>query len=323
MSHLYLGAINKINSEYVSPNLANKKNKYECPGCNNDVFPRQGKILRPHFAHKKSDNPCNYYNHPGESQIHKEGKMLIKMLIEKNIDISIIRPCLCCKKNNIFEIPKLDEGSVIQLEHPIEFNGRKVLDVAYIKNGKIEFIFEICNTHKTCSENRPNDIEWFEIDAETLIKLSNQIDAETLIELANENNSTSFQIPCIRREKCNDCIEKEKIQEKQIQIYKEKNTRYLIRKLNTENFVYLNINYSNKDFVKNKDLVKKLGGKWNNDCKLWYISYDKYKKNKNLLDMFKIFWKCKDCEDMEKIGVEEGCHECWKESVGWIDSDYF
>jgi hypothetical protein len=56
-------------------------------------------------------------------------------------------------------------------------------------------IFEICNTHKTCSENRPEP--WFEIDALTLIKL------------ANDSDLVSLQIPCIRREKCEACIERE------------------------------------------------------------------------------------------------------------------
>ena len=46
---------------------------------------------------------------------------------------------------------------------------------------------------KLVSENRPEP--WFEIKAETLIKI------------ANDNSLTSLQIPCIRCEKCEVCIE--------------------------------------------------------------------------------------------------------------------
>jgi len=303
MTHLiyYLGAINKNTREYVHPKIANKKDKYECPGCNKDVFPRQGQILRPHFAHKRSDNLCNYYNHPGETEIHKYGKILMKMLLENNIHISITRTCLCCNKDEVFEIPELGEKSVIQIEYPIEFNGYKVLDVAYIDDGEVICIFEICNTHKTCSENRPEP--WFEIDS------------KTLIELADDNKLTSLKIPCIRDKKCDDCIEKDSIQQRKNQVNQKKNTRYLIRELDRNNFVYLNVDYSKKDFIKN------LGGRWNKDHKLWYISHDKYQKHKNELDVFCIYWRCKDCEDIQKVGEENGCYECWKEDVNWID-DY-
>ena len=104
MSHiLSLGAINKITGEYVYPRIANKNDTYGCPYCDKDVFPRQGKRNRWHFAHKNSDNPCNYYNHPGESQIHKDAKMLMKMLLENKIPVSFIRACICCKEHEEFE----------------------------------------------------------------------------------------------------------------------------------------------------------------------------------------------------------------------------
>ena len=32
---------------------------------------------------KIDDDPCNYYNKPSESQIHKDAKMLLKVLLEK------------------------------------------------------------------------------------------------------------------------------------------------------------------------------------------------------------------------------------------------
>lgn len=198
MTHvLSLGAINKLNGEYVYPKIANKKDEYICPECNKDLILCQGEIRVHHFRHKIDNvNPCHHYSNPTESQIHKDAKILLKNLLKRKISISFIRNCCCCKKNEEYEIPEISETSNIQLEYRFEYNGVKTADVAYLENGEILCIFEICNTHKTCSENRPEP--WFEIDAETLIKT------------ANDNSLTSLQIPCIRCEKCDACIETEK-----------------------------------------------------------------------------------------------------------------
>lgn len=196
---LSLGAINKVNGEYVYPRIANKKDAYICPECNKDLILCQGTKRVHHFRHKVDCiDPCRHYSHPTETQIHKDAKLLLKNLLERKIPISFLRNCDCCKKNEEFEIPEISEGSNIQLEYRFEYNGVKVADVAYLEDGEILCIFEICNTHKTCSENRPEP--WFEIDALTLIKL------------ANDHDLVSLQIPCIRREKCEACIEKENVE---------------------------------------------------------------------------------------------------------------
>ena len=62
----------------------------------------------------------------------------------------------------------------------------------YIDNGEIICIFEICHTHKTDKEKRPEP--WFEIDALSLINL------------ANDMNNNSLKINCIRCEKCDECL---------------------------------------------------------------------------------------------------------------------
>jgi hypothetical protein len=87
---------------------------------------------------------------------------------------------------------------LIQEEWSFEHNGKKkIADVAYLEDGEIFCLLEICYTHKTRSEDRPEP--WFEIDAETLIQMVND----------NNNSVTSLVIPCIRVEKCEVCIEKE------------------------------------------------------------------------------------------------------------------
>lgn len=276
---LSLGAINKHTGTYVSPKLANKKDKYICPECNKELILVQGKIRVHHFRHKvDSINPCYYYSKPTESQIHKDAKLLLKNLLERKIPISFIRNCCCCKNNEEFEIPEITETSVINIEYRFEYNGVKIADVAYIDNNEILCIFEICNTHKTCSENRPEP--WFEINAETLLKI------------ANGNILTSLQIPCIRCENCDDCKTNNTKQDKTRIIpngckIEHRIIPYGCDYINTDIFVYLNIEYCKKD------MIKKYGGKWNPYCESFYIKQSIYNKNQTDVNLFiksKIEW---------------------------------
>lgn len=249
MTHvLSLGAINKQTGEYVYPKIANKKDEYVCPDCNKDLSLCQGEIIRPYFRHKvDSVNPCNHYSNPTETQIHKDGKMVIKSLLERKTPISFIRNCCSCKKNEEYEIPEMTESSKIELEYRFEYNGTKIADVAYIDNADILCIFEICNTHKTCRENRPEP--WFEIDAETLIKL------------ANDNSTSHIKISCIRCENCDDCIEKEEKKKTQ----KLERTKYeKIEKLNNaidrckKSFVEVDMDWMYEDNKSQKNTLTAL-----------------------------------------------------------------
>ena len=195
---LSLGAIKKQTGEYVYPKIANKKDEYICPECNKDLILVQGEIRVHHFRHKFDNvNPCHHYSNPNETQIHKDAKMLMKTLLEKNVNISFIRNCKTCKKNDEFEIPPITDTSSIQLEHRFDYNGTKIADVAYIDDGEIVCIFEIYHSHKTDKENRPEP--WFEIDALFLINVVNDM-----------KEDSKLKINCIRCEKCDECIQKEK-----------------------------------------------------------------------------------------------------------------
>ena len=203
-----LGAINKNTGEYVYPKIANKKDEDVCPGCNKDLILVKGEIRVHHFRHKvDSINPCHHYSKPTESQIHKDAKMLMKSLLENKTHIQFIRECVSCKINAEINLPEIIEtemtdssiieGSIISLEYQFNFNDElRIADVAHTHNGEIKGIYEIYNTHKTCSENRPEP--WVEIDAKSLLTLVNASENQSLI------------INCIRCEKCEECITKER-----------------------------------------------------------------------------------------------------------------
>ncbi len=206
---LTLGGINKNTKEYIYPIIANKIDNYICPECEKDIILCKGKFIKPYFRHNIDNLPCNHYNNPTETQIHKDAKNLLKTLLLNKTHLSFIRKCNCCKNNEIFEIPNISEISKIILEYRFEFNGTKIADIAYIENSKIIYIFEICNTHRTCKDKRPEP--WFEINAEKLIQLVN-----------NNDKLSKLEIPCIREEKCKECIEndKNKIMNKELALNK-------------------------------------------------------------------------------------------------------
>jgi len=191
MTTIPLGAINKKTCEYVYPKIANKTDEYICLECHKDLILCQGNIRVHHFRHKFDyTNACHRYNNPTESQIHKDAKLLLKILIEKN-NISFIRKCSHCIKEEEFELPEVTETSSIELEYRFEYNGPKIADVAYLDNNEIICIFEIYYSHKTNRENRPEP--WFEIDALSLIQQVN-------------DNINPIKINCIRNEKCEVCV---------------------------------------------------------------------------------------------------------------------
>jgi hypothetical protein len=170
---LSLGAINKVTGEYVYPKIANKKDEYICQECNKDLIFVQCKIKIHHFRHKvNSINPCHHYSKPSESQIHKDAKMLMKTILENKTPIQFVRECVSCKITDTINLPEITEASIITLEHRFTHDDElRIADVAHTINGDIKCIYEICNTHKTSIEKRPEP--WVEIDANSLLNLFN------------------------------------------------------------------------------------------------------------------------------------------------------
>jgi len=199
-----MGAINTATNKYEYPKMASKANTYSCPDCKKRVRPKQGPIKVHHFAHDKSDNPCRYYTHPGESQIHKDAKLALKTILEEGKDLCFVRSCGSYNHVNKHHIDKINEQSIIQLEHRFTFNdSHKTADIAYINAGSIKYIFEICHKHKTREDIRPEP--WFEINAEKLLE---DINSERL-------QGDTLEINCIRNKLCSDChLKKEEEDEK-------------------------------------------------------------------------------------------------------------
>jgi len=220
MAHILMGAINKLTNNYEYPRIAEKTNKYICPDCEKDVILKKGSIRIHHFAHYKSENPCKYYEHPGESQIHKDAKMALKTILDKEINVNLLRKCNYCKNNCKYNIEKKTDKNIIHLEYGFIFNdSHKKADIAYLDGDTIKYIFEICYKNKTIANNRPEP--WFEINAEKLLENINKL----------EYLDNIIHLDCIRNEKCNNCIikdneEKEKwrlreIKDKEIQRLRE------------------------------------------------------------------------------------------------------
>lgn len=187
-----LGAINKKTNQYTNPSNANKDDEYICIDCENAVIIRQGKIRVHHFAHCKEDIKCNFYSSPNESQIHKNAKILLKYILENKIQLTIKSKCNKCNKIYEYDIPEISESSSIIPEYRFDYNGVKIADIAYIEGNEILYIFEIYNTHKTKTEDRPEP--WFELDANHIIEIFNVCDLQKI------------QLQCIRNKICSNCI---------------------------------------------------------------------------------------------------------------------
>jgi hypothetical protein len=183
MPILPMGAIDTATNQYHSPSEALKGKTYKCTDCGNRVIYRKGDVRIPHFAHYSQTNTCSYYDHPSESQIHKDAKLLMAKLLTEKKNIQFVWPCdypPCYKTGSdtyaFSEVPTITykEGDEVVLEYRDKDN-KWVADVAVINNGLIRFIIEIKHTHGT-GLGRPEP--WFEVDATTLIQEINELHAE-------------------------------------------------------------------------------------------------------------------------------------------------
>jgi ribosomal protein S27AE len=182
-----LGAL--CDGVYVLPSNAVKTKKYICPDCDEGLILKKGQIKKHHFCHK-SNSECTYYSpHPSESQIHKDAKLRIKQILDdkKKLEYTIKNPCK--ELRNMLRNPNsgikvhsqwagwdtthkkiiVSPESEVVLEHRFVYDTDTIgiADVAVInkKTRELEYIIEICNTHRTAS--RP--CNWCEFNADTVV----------------------------------------------------------------------------------------------------------------------------------------------------------
>lgn len=161
MTKFPLGAL--LNDEYCLPCNAEKGLDYICPGCGESVILRKGEINAPHFAHRPGERRCEFYDHPGEGEVHKMVKHIIADSLRKRKIKKVVRSC---PKGCTYDVEiKYEEGDEVIYEYPV--SDKCIVDVAVINNGIIKYIFEVCDTHETTRETPE---PWFEIDAKKFLK---------------------------------------------------------------------------------------------------------------------------------------------------------
>ena len=189
-----LGAINIITKQYTSPNKADKTAKYQCTDCEQRVILRKGTIRKAHFAHYSPTNTCSYYEHPNESQLHKDAKYKLQEKLIAKFPITINNQCPeCTSSPAAIEDLKVEytdgDSAVVEYRDP---NNKYVADVALLNNGKVKYIFEIKHTHATITTVRPEP--WFEFTADEVLEEEERIlknDSEDIL-------GQEYYLSCIR-----------------------------------------------------------------------------------------------------------------------------
>jgi len=194
------GAIDICNNIYVSALKATKGSTFKCVDCEKKVILRKGEIRIPHFAHYSQTNTCTYFEHPSESQQHKDAKMKLAEWLTNNLVSSIF--WTCHKRNgnyvcgagdgNMEDTITYQDGDEVITEFRDPYN-KYVADIAVLNGGKVRYIFEIMHTHKTITTVRPEP--WYEISSESIFEVY-------------KKNITDISLMCVRdnkRYRCSTC----------------------------------------------------------------------------------------------------------------------
>ena len=177
---IQLGAIRIETDKYETPTEALKGKVYKCIECNERVILRKGTVRKAHFAHYAQAN-CEYYDHPNESQIHKDAKMLMAKLLTEKRHIQFSWNCDYegCNAINPYIFQDLSNvvykvGDEVVVEYRSKDN-KWIADVAIVNNGEPRYIIEILNSHRTTT---PRPEPWFEVKALEFIQYVNERSAD-------------------------------------------------------------------------------------------------------------------------------------------------
>jgi hypothetical protein len=201
-----LGALDSETKRWTHPNNACKDRNYTCMECEQKVIPRQGKIRKFHFAHY-SKKECTYYEHPNESQIHKDAKYRLADILKRKLPVNIWWNCQNvdkCRGGGEVEVDIIyKDGDEVVVEYR-DPNKVYVADVAIINNGNPRYIFEIKYKHLTIT---PRPEPWFEFDATDMFDhwTGNDDDDGNPIDYNTEKDE-EFIFHCARRSNMKLCI---------------------------------------------------------------------------------------------------------------------
>jgi hypothetical protein len=176
-----IGAYRKGTREFVLPCSASKSNDetYVCIECSGNLILAKGEKNRPHFRHAVKRD-CEYYEHPSESQEHRNGKLTLIELLRSGSTLRIKRQCTLCSEYSDFNVT-VSESDRVEEEYRFEHAGPKIADVAVVRADGTCVLFEIFHTHATDDEDRPEP--WLEFNARSIRQ----------------------DVYCIRKAVCEDC----------------------------------------------------------------------------------------------------------------------
>jgi hypothetical protein len=195
------GAIDCLTQAYVQPVKAEKGREYKCADCNEKVVFRKGSVRKPHFAHMNTSN-CQYFEHPNESQQHKDAKLKLAEWLKQQFKIQINNSCPKCTIHPAVyddEEYKYDVGDSVVIEYR-DPKHKYVADIAVLNNNKVKAIFEIKHTHETTTNVRPEP--WYEITTDNIFEEEER--------LLNTDESKDDYYPlslwCVRKSRNRYCI---------------------------------------------------------------------------------------------------------------------
>ena len=197
---LQLGALEKDTNKYILPSKGEKGKEYKCADCGQKVILRRGQIRRAHFAHFSPTNTCSYYEHPNESQMHKDAKYKLCERLNSKLPLTINNQCPKCGIGpaafDSLEIEYKD-GDTAVVEHRGP-NGRWIADVAVLNNGALRYIFEVQHTHATTTNVRPEP--WFEFTTEHIFE-----EEERILKGDDDGLGEAYFLTCVRKDKSRYC----------------------------------------------------------------------------------------------------------------------
>jgi hypothetical protein len=189
------GAIERDTNKFILPQFGLKGINYICfdKACKFPIVKiasyvkKNGTKVFDYFRHTKltdeEECKCKRYSRNTilkESEIHKEGVMNLNYILENNeIEKRVVRYCPCCLSVKLIneEVEILQDNERLETEYSFKYNGRNLrADIVRLRDSKIYKIYEIKYSHGTREEDRPNDIEWYEIDAQDINKQLEQME---------------------------------------------------------------------------------------------------------------------------------------------------